>query len=120
MYRPPQRLRHQPAFGRVPGAEEAQASRLFSAVRVGPLTLAERTWVPAMVPWRATADGFVNEAVLVPTYRVEQDDTALAQLKKAFPGREVIGLDCRPLIRQHGSLHCVTMQYPEGVVKIEG
>lgn len=64
MYRPPQRLRHQPAFGRVPGAEEAQASRLFSAVRVGPLTLAERTWVPAMVPWRATADGFVNEAVL--------------------------------------------------------
>ena len=35
----------------------------------------------------------------------------------AFPGREVVPVDCRPLICQHGSLHCVTMQYPAGVLK---
>jgi agmatine deiminase len=58
----------------------------------------------------------VNGAVLAPTYQVAQDQAALEQLQEAFPEREVIGLDCRPLIRQHGSLHCVTMHYPEGVV----
>jgi len=49
---------------RWPTREEAAASRWFSPVRVGPLTLSERTWVPAMVPWRATDDGFVTPAVL--------------------------------------------------------
>ena len=37
-------------------------------------------------------------------------------LREAFPGREITGIDCRPLIKQHGSLHCVTMQYPAGVM----
>ncbi len=58
----------------------------------------------------------INGAVLVPTYNVPQDTEALDILRGCFPDREVIGLDCRPLIYQHGSLHCVTMQFPEGVV----
>jgi agmatine deiminase len=58
----------------------------------------------------------INGAVLVPTYQVAQDEAALAIFRELFPGREVIGIDCRPLIWQHGSLHCVTMQYPVGVV----
>ncbi len=58
----------------------------------------------------------INGAVLVPTYGVPQDSEALEILRGCFPDREIIGLDCRPLIYQHGSLHCVTMQYPEGVV----
>jgi 2,4-dienoyl-CoA reductase-like NADH-dependent reductase (Old Yellow Enzyme family) len=49
---------------RWPTQAEAASSRWFSPVRVGPHTLNERTWVPAMVPWRATADGFVTPAVL--------------------------------------------------------
>jgi agmatine/peptidylarginine deiminase len=56
----------------------------------------------------------INDAVLVPTYQSPKDEVAKAQLRKAFPYREVIGIDCRSLIKQHGSLHCVTMQYPEG------
>jgi agmatine/peptidylarginine deiminase len=36
-------------------------------------------------------------------------------LRAAFPGREVRGVDCSVLVRQHGSLHCVTMQYPAAV-----
>ncbi|NDV77556.1 agmatine deiminase family protein [Dysgonomonas sp. 511] len=56
----------------------------------------------------------MNNAVLVPVYNdKDTDDIALGQLRLAFPNREIIGIDCSPLIRQHGSLHCVTMQYPE-------
>ena len=54
----------------------------------------------------------INGAVLVPTYNTELDAVALAQVQKAFPNHEIVGVDCRELIRQHGSLHCVTMQYP--------
>lgn len=54
----------------------------------------------------------VNNAVLVPTYKQKKkDQQALSILQEAFPDREVIGIDCRALIKQHGSLHCVTMQY---------
>lgn len=49
---------------RWPAREEAAAMRWFSPVRVGPIELADRTWIPAMVPWRATEDGFVTPAVL--------------------------------------------------------
>jgi len=57
----------------------------------------------------------INAAVLVPTYRDESDDLALATVKEAFPDREIIGIDCRDIILQHGSLHCLTMQLPKGV-----
>jgi 2,4-dienoyl-CoA reductase-like NADH-dependent reductase (Old Yellow Enzyme family) len=49
---------------RWPTREEAARMRWFSPIRVGSITLADRTWVPAMVPWRATEDGFVTPAVL--------------------------------------------------------
>ncbi|MCU1268655.1 MAG: oxidase [Acidobacteria bacterium] len=45
-----------------PTADQAASSLLFQPVIIGPLTLESRTWVPAMVPWRATEDGFVTEA----------------------------------------------------------
>ncbi len=64
MWRPPQRIRFEPKAGRMPSREEAETSRLFSKVELGPLTLLQRTWIPAMVPWRATEDGFVTDAVI--------------------------------------------------------
>lgn len=54
----------------------------------------------------------INGAVLVPTYDDKNDKKALEIFKKLFPKREIVGIDCQTLIRQHGSLHCVTMQYP--------
>ena len=55
----------------------------------------------------------INGAVLCPTYgQSDLDDEALCTIGEAFPGRDIIGIDCRPVIRQHGSLHCCTMQYP--------
>jgi agmatine/peptidylarginine deiminase len=53
----------------------------------------------------------INDAVLMPTYNSPKDEIARGQLQKAFPDREIIGIDCLALIKQHGSLHCVTMQY---------
>jgi len=64
MWRPPQRIRHTPQPGRWPTAEQAQSARLFSPTQIGPLALRARTWVPAMVPWRATEDGFASDNVL--------------------------------------------------------
>lgn len=64
MWRPPERIRYQPASGPWPSTERAARSRLFSPVELGPLRLEQRTWVPAMVPWRATDDGFVSPNVL--------------------------------------------------------
>ena len=64
MWRPPERVRHDPRAGQWPSAAEAASSRLFSPLSVGPLTLAQRTWVPAMVPWRASEDGVVTPEVL--------------------------------------------------------
>jgi dimethylglycine catabolism A len=64
MWRPPERIRHQASAGQWPSTVEAAGSRLFSGIQVGPLALEQRTWVPAMVPWRASDDGFVTPEVL--------------------------------------------------------
>ena len=58
----------------------------------------------------------INDAVLCPTYaQPDLDVKALRRIGEAFPNREIIGIDCRPVIRQHGSLHCCTMQFPCGL-----
>ena len=54
----------------------------------------------------------INGAVLVPTYnQPDLDAEALRTIGEAFPDREIVGIDCRAVIKQHGSLHCCTMQY---------
>lgn len=58
----------------------------------------------------------INGAVLAPTYEDPADNAALTRLQECFPGREVVAINCLPLIYQFGSLHCVTMQLPEGVL----
>jgi 2,4-dienoyl-CoA reductase-like NADH-dependent reductase (Old Yellow Enzyme family) len=64
MWRPPQRIRFEAKAGRIPSRAEAEKSQLFSPVQIGPVTLNQRTWIPAMVPWRATEDGFVTPEVI--------------------------------------------------------
>lgn len=58
----------------------------------------------------------INKAVLVPTYGSPKDAAALEIIGQVFPSRRVIGVNCLPLLLGHGSLHCVTMQIPKGVV----
>jgi len=64
MWRPAERLHFEASLGRVPTREEAESSRLFSPLDVGRLSLAQRSWVPAMVPWRATEEGEVTDDVV--------------------------------------------------------
>jgi 2,4-dienoyl-CoA reductase-like NADH-dependent reductase (Old Yellow Enzyme family) len=64
MYHPDPPIRHPIPPARWPTAEEAAQSRWFSPIRVGPVVLEQRTWVPAMVPWRATDDGYVTPEIL--------------------------------------------------------
>ncbi|MBO1364242.1 agmatine deiminase family protein [Prevotella sp. A2931] len=66
----------------------------------------------------ATYANFVimNGAVMVPTYgQQDTDQAAMDIIAQAFPTRDIIGVDASTVIRQHGSLHCLTMQYPEGM-----
>lgn len=58
----------------------------------------------------------MNNAVLLPVYdnNTEKNNIAAKAIEKVFPSREIVPVNCTPIIQQHGSLHCVTMQYPEG------
>lgn len=83
-----------------------------------PLPMADKVeWEGERLP--ATYANFliINGAVLVPFYNSPKDEVAKAALQYAFPDREIVGINCLPLIKQHGSLHCVTMQYPQGFLK---
>ncbi|MGZ8189705.1 MAG: agmatine deiminase family protein [Methylococcaceae bacterium] len=59
----------------------------------------------------------INEDVLVPVYEDTNDDVALQRLGDCFPDRKIIATPCRPLVHQYGSLHCMTMQFPESALK---
>ena len=61
MWKFPNPIKHPIPETRWPAADEASRSLLFQPVQIGSLTLNNRTWVPAMVPWRATEDGFVTQ-----------------------------------------------------------
>lgn len=69
----------------------------------------------------ATYANFIiaNRYVIVPTYQQEKDELALKQLAAVFPKRTVVGVDALPVIRQHGSLHCLCMHYPAGALNQE-
>ena len=55
----------------------------------------------------------INGAVLCPTYnQADNDAQALRLISEAFPNRDIVPIDCRSIIKQHGSLHCCTMQFP--------
>ena len=58
------KVRHDLPEARWPSAEEAARARLFAPVHLGPVEATSRTWVPAMVPWRATEDGEVTDNVV--------------------------------------------------------
>ena len=58
-----------------------------------------------------------DKVVFVPTYSQPQNDLlAMQTIKIAFPDHKIVGIDCTTLIKQHGSLHCATMQLPIGVL----
>ncbi|MBS0001532.1 MAG: agmatine deiminase family protein [Thioalkalivibrio sp.] len=112
-------------------ADDSQHAELaLMAAELGELRTAQGepyALVPLPLPAAIHADGqrlpatyanflVINEAVLVPIYGDPADTVALERLGAAFADRTVAGIDCRELLRQGGSLHCLTMQFPAGVL----
>ncbi len=61
-----------------------------------------------------------NGVIFMPTYaQPDKDELAMRTIKIAYPDHKVVGVDCRTLLRQHGSLHCATMQIPAGIMNIK-
>jgi agmatine deiminase len=59
----------------------------------------------------------INNAVLLPVYNDPADETARAVLMRCFPGRDIVPVNCLPLIEQSGSLHCASMQLADGILR---
>jgi 2,4-dienoyl-CoA reductase-like NADH-dependent reductase (Old Yellow Enzyme family) len=64
MWQPPERIKHELPAASWPTPEQAASSLLFQPLELGPRTATARTWIPAMVPWRASEDGFVTDDVI--------------------------------------------------------
>lgn len=95
--------------------------KTFTQVNGEPYRLVELPMTPAILDpvdkhrLPATYANFliINGAVLFPVYNCNTDEEAMKTIASIFPDREIVPIDCSVLIRQHGSLHCVTMQYPK-------
>lgn len=59
-----------------------------------------------------------NKSVLVPQYNCKEDKIALETIQNCFPNREIIGINCLPIIKQGGAIHCLTMQFPKGTINL--
>jgi len=57
-----------------------------------------------------------NQSILLPIYQTPEDELAIKQIQLCFPDKTIIPIDCNPLIKEHGSLHCITMQLTQGIV----
>ncbi|MFK7733044.1 MAG: NADH:flavin oxidoreductase [Pseudomonadales bacterium] len=64
MWKPAERIKYTALDDPWPSAEEAARSTLYSPLTVGRMQIQQRTWVPAMVPWRSNEEGEVTEDVL--------------------------------------------------------
>jgi len=93
-------------------------TRKGEAYRLIPLPMADPVFDDRGNRLPATYANFliINGAVLVPFYGSEKDELVSRILQPLFKERSIIGIDCRVLIKEHGSLHCMAMQYPEGVI----
>jgi len=82
--------------------------------RLIPLPMADQVvWEGKRLPASYANFLIINEAVLVPFYQSRKDEIVRNILQNVFPNRKIVGINCLPLLKQRGSLHCVTMQYPE-------
>ncbi|MBK8972976.1 MAG: agmatine deiminase family protein [Hahellaceae bacterium] len=108
---------HFPALKAMKAQLEAMTQRDGSPYRLVPLPMASACISEDGHRLPATYANFliINGAVLLPVYEVAEDEEAIRVMQTLFPDRTIEPINCRSLIEQHGSLHCVTMQLPAGV-----
>lgn len=110
---------HYPALKAMENQLKAFTDYQGQAYKLVPLPMAEPCFSEEGDRLPATYANFliINGAVLLPIYGNEQlDQQAIQQIKIAFPNHEIIAINCRPIVEQYGSLHCLTMQLPEGIL----
>jgi agmatine/peptidylarginine deiminase len=100
-----------------------QQLRSFTTIEGKPYTLIALPMADAMydedgqrLPATYANYLIINGAVLLPVYNSPKDEVAINALSKAFSQYEIVPIDCSTLVWQHGSLHCVTMQYPKNFI----
>lgn len=64
MWQPPERIKHELPETTWPSADTAASAKLFTPLTIGSVEIHQRTWIPAMVPWRSTNEGIVTGDVL--------------------------------------------------------
>lgn len=108
---------HYPALAAMEAELQALAQR--HDLTLLPLPMAEPQYSHEGERLPATYANFLitNQAILVPTYGCPSDQLAIQALASVAGQRRVQGIPCRVLIEQHGSLHCVTMQLPQGALE---
>ena len=107
---------HYPSLQRMEQELQALAHQHHLTLVPLPLPAAQYSREGERLP--ATYANFLitNEKILLPVYGCDTDQTALDCLQAVAGGRTVTPVNCRVLIEQHGSLHCVTMQLPQGAL----
>lgn len=60
-----------------------------------------------------------NQHILCPIYQQTEDELALQVMQNAYPEFTIVPINCSPLVQQFGSLHCISMQIPCGILKSE-
>ena len=110
--------RNDPHFEELVKMEEQLQSfrnKISQPYRLVPLPFADAIYDDQGNRLPATYANFLitNEKVLVPTYDSGKDTLALEIISGIFENRQIVGVDCTALIKQHGSLHCISMQIPE-------
>ena len=86
--------------------------------RLVPLPLPDPLWLEDYrLPASYANFLILNGAVLVPAAASPKDEIARVRLQEVFLDRKVELIDCRALLSGHGSLHCITMNYPEGWIR---
>jgi agmatine/peptidylarginine deiminase len=110
---------HYPALAAMAGELAAFRTRAGAAYQLHPLPWPQPIHDAAGRRLAASYANFliINGAVLMPGYGDPADPVAAGILARAFPGRSIEVIPCRPLIEQNGSLHCLTMQLPGGVLR---
>jgi agmatine deiminase len=53
-----------------------------------------------------------NRGIVMPLLDKKTDKVAAARLKRAFPGRQIVGVPAREILLGGGNIHCITQQVP--------
>ena len=95
------------------GILEKSHDRDGKKINVIPIQMPSKIKIPERRLAASYANFYIgNASVLVPAFNDKNDEKAISIIGKFFPGKEVVGIDCRDLVYGCGGIHCITQQQP--------